>query len=128
MPRSRAGAGEFVLWFSGNAEESDELPWSNFAVAHFATHAIVELHYPELSGIVLSTVDAEGNREDGVLWLHEIYRTPMPVSLVLLSGCRTASGKWNSGGRDFRTGAGVFIFGCFRHDRGAVVGGRPGGK
>ena len=38
-------------------------------------------------------LDKESHPQDGVLWLHDIYRTPMPVSLVVLSGCGTASGK-----------------------------------
>lgn len=70
-----------------------EMAWQNFVIAHFATHAIVDSAHPEISGIVLSTVSAEGVPQDGVLWLHDIYRTPMPVSLVVLTGCRTASGK-----------------------------------
>ena len=90
-----AGADRVSSYFGFEAtpKKAMSLPWSNFAVAHFATHAIVDSSHPELSGIVLSTLNAEGAREDGVLWLHDIYRTPMPVSLVLLSGCRTASGK-----------------------------------
>ena len=81
------------LGFQATPQRAMQLPWNDFAIAHFATHAIVNSAHPELSGIVLSTVDARGNRQDGVLWLHDIYRTPMPVSLVVLSGCRTASGK-----------------------------------
>ncbi|MGB7135743.1 MAG: CHAT domain-containing protein, partial [Acidobacteriaceae bacterium] len=81
------------LGFQATPQRAMQLPWNDFAIAHFATHAIVNSTHPELSGIVLSTVDAQGNRQDGVLWLHDIYRTPMPVSLVVLSGCRTASGK-----------------------------------
>jgi CHAT domain-containing protein len=42
---------------------------------------------------VLSTLTAKGARQNGVLWLHDIYRTPIPVSLVVLSGCGTANGK-----------------------------------
>ena len=81
------------LGFQATPQRAMNLPWRDFAVAHFATHAIVDSAHPELSGIVLSTLNADGVQQDGVLWLHDIYRTPMPVSLVVLSGCRTASGK-----------------------------------
>jgi CHAT domain-containing protein len=81
------------LGFQATPETVMELPWSKFAIAHFATHAIVDSAHPELSGIVLSTLTAKGARQNGVLWLHDIYRTPIPVSLVVLSGCGTANGK-----------------------------------
>jgi CHAT domain-containing protein len=90
-----AGTGNVNLFFGSHAtpQQVMQLPWRDYAVAHFATHAIVDSAHPELSGIVLSTIDNEGAPQDGVLWLHDIYRTPMPVHLVILSGCRTASGK-----------------------------------
>jgi CHAT domain-containing protein len=89
------GAGNVNLFvgFQANPQQVMQLPWRDYAVAHFATHAIVDSTHPELSGIVLSTINGEGTRQDGVLWLHTIYRTPMPVPLVILSGCSTASGK-----------------------------------
>jgi CHAT domain-containing protein len=67
--------------------------WQGFAVVHFATHTIVDFERPELSGIVLSTLDAKGQPQDGILWMNDIYRTAMPVSLVMVDGCRTANGK-----------------------------------
>lgn len=90
-----AGSDRVNLWlgFQATAAQVMQVRWSDFAIAHFAAHAIVDSEHPELSGIVLSTLNHERRREDGVLWLHDIYRTPMPVSLVVLSGCRTASGE-----------------------------------
>ena len=84
---------ETLLGFQATPEQVMHLDWRNFSIAHFATHAIVDPVHPELSGIVLSTLDRNGKPQDGILWLHDIYRTPMPVSLVILSGCRTASGR-----------------------------------
>lgn len=69
------------------------LRWRDFAVAHFAAHAIVSDQRPELSGIVLSTFNSRGERQNGVLWLHDIYQSYIPVPLIVLSGCRTAAGK-----------------------------------
>jgi CHAT domain-containing protein len=90
-----AGADRVNLWlgFQATAAQVMQVRWADFAIAHFAAHTIVDSEHPELSGIVLSTLDHERRREDGILWLHDIYRTPMPVSLVVLSGCRTASGE-----------------------------------
>ena len=90
-----AGTGNVNLFvgFQATPQQVMQLPWRDYAVAHFATHAIVDSAHPEFSGIVLSTLNNEGARQDGVLWLHTIYRTPMPVPLVILSGCRTAGGK-----------------------------------
>src|SRR5205085_2103324 len=40
---------------------------------HFATHGIMDLEHPELSGIVLSRFDEKGRPLDGYLRLYEIY-------------------------------------------------------
>ncbi|MGB0083630.1 MAG: CHAT domain-containing protein, partial [Terracidiphilus sp.] len=84
---------KLYLGFEATPDAATQAPWRDFAIAHFATHAIVDSQRPELSGIVLSTLNRDGVSQNGVLWLTDIYRTPMPVSLVVLSGCRTASGK-----------------------------------
>jgi tetratricopeptide (TPR) repeat protein len=74
----------------GNVLATD---WSRFTIAHFAAHAIVDVSRPEISGIALSTVDAAGHTQDGVLRMNDIYGLDMPVDLVVLSGCDTASGR-----------------------------------
>lgn len=90
-----AGAGRVseFLGFQATPARVMGLDWRRYSIVHFAAHAIVNTAHPELSGIVLSTVNRKGKSRDGVLWLNDIYRTPMPVSLVVLSGCSTASGK-----------------------------------
>jgi CHAT domain-containing protein/tetratricopeptide (TPR) repeat protein len=64
-----------------------------FRVLHFATHAVADTENPELSGLVLSQVDAEGRPREGFLGLSDIYDLDLDASLVVLSGCRTALGK-----------------------------------
>ncbi len=81
------------LGFQATPQRVMQSSWSRFAILHFATHAIVNLSQPELSGIVLSTVNRQGRPEDGILWLHDIYHTPFPVPLVIIDGCRTAAGR-----------------------------------
>jgi CHAT domain-containing protein len=62
-------------------------------IVHFATHALLDVRRPELSGIVLSTRDAAGQPQDGFLSLADLYRLRLSAELVVLSGCRTALGK-----------------------------------
>lgn len=64
-----------------------------FQVVHFATHALINNQYPELSGLVLSLVDADGRAQDGFLRLNDIYNLRLPAELVVLSACRTGVGK-----------------------------------
>lgn len=62
-------------------------------VIHFATHGLADLRNPELSGLVLSLVDAQGKPQEGFLSLSDIYDLDLQADLVVLSGCRTALGK-----------------------------------
>lgn len=61
-------------------------------VLHIATHALIDDAQPELSGIVLSLVDARGQPTRGFLPLVEVYDLPVRAQLVVLSACRTAAG------------------------------------
>ncbi len=65
---------------------------SQYGIVHFATHTLLNSRRPELSGIVLSLVDKNGNPQDGFLRLHEIYNLRLNASLVVLSACQTALG------------------------------------
>jgi CHAT domain-containing protein/tetratricopeptide (TPR) repeat protein len=67
--------------------------WSGYRIVHFATHAVVSTSHPAFSGIVMTMVRRDGSPVDGVLWLNEIYSLRMPLSMVVLSGCRTATGR-----------------------------------
>jgi len=70
---------------------------SRYRWIHFATHAVVHHEHPELSGVILSMIDQEGNPEDGSLRLHDIYNLNLPAELVVLSACDSATGKWIKG-------------------------------
>ena len=64
-----------------------------YRLIHFATHGFVNSQHPELSGLVLSLVDEQGQSQDGFLRLHDIYNLKLPVELIVLSACQTGLGK-----------------------------------
>ena len=65
----------------------------DYRIVHFATHALMNNEHPELSGIVLSLVDAQGRPQNGFLRLYDIYNMKLAADLVVLSACQTALGK-----------------------------------
>jgi CHAT domain-containing protein len=66
---------------------------ASYSVVHFATHGLINSEHTELSGIVLSLFDEQGNSQDGFLRLHDIYNLRLPADLVVLSACSTGLGK-----------------------------------
>ncbi|MDX2042276.1 MAG: CHAT domain-containing tetratricopeptide repeat protein [Acidobacteriota bacterium] len=60
---------------------------------HFATHGLLNSQSPELSGLVLSLVNDQGESQLGVLRLGDIYKLKLSADLVVLSACRTGLGK-----------------------------------
>jgi CHAT domain-containing protein/tetratricopeptide (TPR) repeat protein len=90
VPKGQARA---VLGFDANRSNVMSPELSKYRVIHFATHGILNLDHPELSGLVLSMVDKKGDSQNGFLQMHEIYRLKLPADLVVLSGCETGIGK-----------------------------------
>lgn len=66
---------------------------AKYRIIHFATHGIVNLSRPELSGVLFSMVDEKGRPQNGYLGLNEIYNLNLPAEMVVLSACETGVGK-----------------------------------
>ncbi|MCT7961537.1 CHAT domain-containing protein [Laspinema sp. D1] len=65
---------------------------TQYQMVHFATHGFVSSSNPELSGVVLSLVDEQGNGVDGFLRLHDIFNLQLNAEVVVLSACQTGLG------------------------------------
>lgn len=66
---------------------------AHFRILHLATHALIHPTTPELSGIVLSSVDEHGAPRPSFLSAYEVSELHLPADLVVLSACRTGLGR-----------------------------------
>jgi len=97
----RERAGFFARWFGNDAQVRLEQHASeahlkstrlaDFRYVHFATHGFVNESTPKLSGLLLAPVASQ--KEDGILYLGEIYNLNLNADLVVLSACETGLGK-----------------------------------
>lgn len=82
-----------AVGFAANRERVFSPELASYRIVHIATHGIINNERPELSGIVLSLFDQQGNSQNGFLRLRDIYNLKLPADLVVLSACSTALGK-----------------------------------
>jgi len=82
-----------LLGFNANRTVVFGPELGQYKIVHFATHGFLDHEHPELSALVLSRYDEQGNPQEGYLRLHEIYNLKLPVELVVLSACNSGLGK-----------------------------------
>lgn len=82
-----------VTGIAANRKQLFNMDLSQYAILHFATHGLLDPKRPEHSGILLSTVDDQGKKQEGFITLQDVYSLRAPVDLVVLSACRTGLGR-----------------------------------
>jgi len=87
------GTGMEALDFQANRNLVLSKELGQYRIVHFATHGLLDNEHPDLSGLVFSLVDEQGNPQNGFLDLEDIYNLDLPVDVVVLSACETALGK-----------------------------------
>lgn len=79
--------------FDANRDTAMSSDVGQYQILHFATHGFIDSDHPELSSIVLSTVDRNGKETNGLMPLYDIYSLDLSAELTVLSACQTALGK-----------------------------------
>ena len=82
-----------VFDFDANYNWATSSKLNQYRILHFATHGFVNDANPELSGIVLSLVDKQGQNIRGYLRLGDLFNLDYPADLIVLSACETGLGK-----------------------------------
>lgn len=82
-----------LLGYDANRDVVTSGTLTPFPILHFATHGLVSPAHPELSGLVLSLVDEQGQPQAGFLSLSDIYSLEISARLVVLSACDTGLGR-----------------------------------
>lgn len=82
-----------ALDFKANRDLVTSGSLNQYRMLHFATHGLLNSQTPELSGLVFSLFDENGQSRLGVLRLNDVFNLRLTADLVVLSACRTGLGK-----------------------------------
>ena len=89
-----AGNGALIArGFDASRALLERTDFSRYAILHFATHGLFDPKDRKKLGFYLSMVDEAGKDEDGFITMQDVYNLRVPVSLVVLSACRTGLGE-----------------------------------
>ncbi len=89
-----AGQGALVArGFDASRALLERTDFSRYAILHFATHGLFDPKNSKKLGFYLSMVNEAGKDEDGFITMQDVYNLRVPVSLVVLSACRTGLGE-----------------------------------
>lgn len=86
----------FYIEYNATRDNLLRLDLSQYRILHVVTHGVLDAQRPELSGLVLSLVDANKQPITGFVSLADIYKLRAP-ELVVLSACYTALGRRQDG-------------------------------
>jgi CHAT domain-containing protein len=67
--------------------------FSEYRFIHIASHAVADAEIPQLSALILSTVDQKGSPINGRVFAADLLNVRLNTELLVLSGCETALGK-----------------------------------
>ncbi|RDC65534.1 hypothetical protein AHMF7616_04164 [Adhaeribacter pallidiroseus] len=93
--RQRQNAAKVYLYDQAREEQLKAGDITHYNYLHLATHGFVNESYPELSGLILAQDST--SKEDGILYMGEIYNLRLNADLVTLSACETGLGKLANG-------------------------------
>lgn len=82
-----------TIFMNQSESKVKQTDFSRYAIAHFATHTLVDAVHPERSCIATG----EDSLEDGYLQVREIYRMKIPSEMIVLAGCRSGGGATVAG-------------------------------
>jgi len=84
---------KIFLDFEANLKAAQSSDLSQYRVIHLATHGLLNVENPELSGIVFSLINEQGQTQNGFLQLAQIFNLDLPAELIVLSACETGTGE-----------------------------------
>ncbi|MEW6736924.1 MAG: tetratricopeptide repeat protein [Acidobacteriota bacterium] len=83
-----SAASKLAIGFDANLVEATSPQLGQYKIVHYATHGFLNTN-PELSGILLSLINKEGESQKGFLSAPAIFNLNLPIELVVLSACQT---------------------------------------